>query len=341
MAVSNKETIPGLISVVVPVFNTRQYLPDCLDSLIQQNYSNMEVIIINDGSTDGSEEVIQKYTRSHSFIRSITQTNKGVSAARNSGINEARGEFIFFLDSDDYLVPNAFSKCMEAINAHEADIVLFSAKLTSSEFTLPTKKEFIWSRPSKILHEPKSGADLFTACNLTDGFFNTMSSMYLAKDSCIQDLRFHLNLLHEDNVFTPQLMLNANKAVVIPDKLLIHRIRSNSIMTTRANMRNVADIFTGCELLLPVLGKLPMGKIKYAYSIQIQKSILSAISIGQDASGGKMPRDQCRRARAIIGQIPMRYRLIKVMLSVHFTSLAMLYLKLFIKRDIPSGATQP
>ena len=89
-------------SVIIPVYNTEKYLGKCLDSLLNQSYSNFEALIVNDGSTDASEEVIKQYLND-SRITLISQENKGLGGARNTGILAAKGEYLVFLDSDDYL----------------------------------------------------------------------------------------------------------------------------------------------------------------------------------------------------------------------------------------------
>ena len=94
-----------MISVIIPVYNTRQYLSACLDSLLAQTYADLELLFIDDGSTDGSSELLDSFAEKDSRIRVIHQENGGVCAARNRGIAEARGAWLSFIDSDDTLDP--------------------------------------------------------------------------------------------------------------------------------------------------------------------------------------------------------------------------------------------
>src|SRR5699024_11228741 len=94
------------ISIFIPVFNTGKYLSECLDSLLNQGLENYEIIIIDDGSTDNSAEIIEKYSNSYSNIINIYQKNNGQGSARNKGLKIAQGEYIYFMDSDDYLTKN-------------------------------------------------------------------------------------------------------------------------------------------------------------------------------------------------------------------------------------------
>ena len=95
----------NLISIIVPVYNVSEYLPRCLDSLINQTYKNIEIILVNDGSTDNSLEICKKYAEKDLRIKVIDKENGGISSARNTGIAEASGEWIGFVDSDDYIEP--------------------------------------------------------------------------------------------------------------------------------------------------------------------------------------------------------------------------------------------
>lgn len=92
-----------LISVIIPVYNTEQFISRCLDSVIRQTYKNLEIIVINDGSTDCSSQICYEYSVRDSRIKIIDQPNKGVASARNTGIENAYGDWLFFVDSDDYI----------------------------------------------------------------------------------------------------------------------------------------------------------------------------------------------------------------------------------------------
>src|SRR5690554_7984530 len=100
------------ISVIIPVYNKAPYLEQCLNSVINQTYKNLEIIIIDDGSTDNSLEICEKYRKKDERIQLISQENQGVSVARNKGIQKASGEWIYFLDADDYLELDAFGILM-------------------------------------------------------------------------------------------------------------------------------------------------------------------------------------------------------------------------------------
>ena len=114
-----------LISVIVPVYNSGQYLRTCLDSLSRQTYPNIEVILIDDGSADGSEKVCDEYAAADGRFKAVHKENGGVSSARNLGISIASGDFFHFLDSDDYIEPDTYEYCMALIEKHGCDAVNF------------------------------------------------------------------------------------------------------------------------------------------------------------------------------------------------------------------------
>lgn len=113
------------ISVVIPIYNVEKYLPQCIDSVLAQDFQDYEVILVNDGSTDGSLAIAQQYEADHAHIRLISQENKGLGGARNTGIKHAQGEYILFMDSDDRLAPDTLSATAAAAQREESDIVIF------------------------------------------------------------------------------------------------------------------------------------------------------------------------------------------------------------------------
>lgn len=114
-----------LISIIIPVYNSEKYLPECLQSVIEQTYTNLEIIVINDGSTDNSLKIIEKYREMDNRVICISQGNQGVSAARNNGLLHKTGEYVMFLDSDDWLERTTCEKALDVLEKQNADIVLW------------------------------------------------------------------------------------------------------------------------------------------------------------------------------------------------------------------------
>ena len=114
-----------LVSIIIPVYNGEKYIEECLDSILDQDYKNIEVIVVNDGSVDNTKNIVEKKCKKNNNIKLINQKNSGVSCARNNGINNSNGEYLSFVDSDDCLSSHYISRLYEMINENNADMALF------------------------------------------------------------------------------------------------------------------------------------------------------------------------------------------------------------------------
>ena len=128
------------ISVIIPVFNSQDYLYDCLDSVVNQDIENIEIICVNDGSTDKSKEVLNSYASLDKRVVIIDQLNKGAGFARNAGLKIAKGQYVYFLDSDDMIDSDCFSKLLRSCKKYNSDICIFKRRdlnLSTLEFNSP------------------------------------------------------------------------------------------------------------------------------------------------------------------------------------------------------------
>ena len=112
------------VSVIVPVYNSEKYLNRCVDSILNQTYRSIELILVDDGSPDNSGRICDEYAEKDSRVRVIHKANAGVSAARNSGLEVASGDYATFVDSDDYIEPDMYSDMMEKVNQYNCDVVM-------------------------------------------------------------------------------------------------------------------------------------------------------------------------------------------------------------------------
>ncbi|HEX7869299.1 MAG TPA: glycosyltransferase family 2 protein, partial [Chryseobacterium sp.] len=119
------KNVPSKVSVIVPVYNVENYLAKCLDSLVNQTYQNLEILVVNDGSKDGSEEIIKQYSEQYSDkIKAFTKENGGLSDARNFGIDRATGDYFGFVDSDDYVAETMFEEMLGLTEKYDAEMVI-------------------------------------------------------------------------------------------------------------------------------------------------------------------------------------------------------------------------
>ena len=179
----------ALISIIVPVFNTERYLPSCLDSILSQSYRALEVIVVNDGSSDFSEQIAGMYSQKDQRIKFFSYDHEGLSQARNHGISVATGEYIVFVDSDDILLPGALEDLFSVMNGTGADLV---EGQTYRENT--GKKNFINKKTiSKIYTPEKAIEDLFYQDKLNASVCGKIFKKYL-----FDNLLFQKDVLYED-----------------------------------------------------------------------------------------------------------------------------------------------
>lgn len=215
-----------LFSIIIPVYNVEQYLRDCLDSVVAQTYPDYEVICVNDGSTDGSLVLLEKYRQRYPHITIISQQNKGLSAARNAGIQAAKGDYLFFLDSDDWIEPESLEILAEKQEGE--DLLWFNGRRVFEDGAT--------EEPDSGIEETLlTGWECYNKYALVSRKFHFVCSvlrLYRREYLLQNNLFFEEGIYHEDNFFTPLACYYAQTVKVIPDCLYIYRIREGSITQT-------------------------------------------------------------------------------------------------------------
>lgn len=223
-------------SVIIPVYNVEAYLRDCLDSVLKQTFADWEAVCVNDGSTDGSADILNEYAARESRLKVITQPNGGLSVARNTGIKAAEGEYVLFLDSDDWLEENALE--VLSANLDGEDMLCFSGRrFFESEKAFHDADQL---KPQSYA----SGMDYYNENALLArdfAFVCVVLRIYKREFLSRHNLQFKEGIFHEDNLFTPLACYYAGKVKVINDCLYDYRVRSNSITTT-VNIKRLRDL---------------------------------------------------------------------------------------------------
>lgn len=218
-----------LVSVIVPIYNTESYLNDCLDSVISQTYDNIEVILVDDGSTDNSREIALEYRNMDRRIKYFYKENGGLSSARNKGIEECKGEYLFFLDSDDMLVSNAVSRLVEI------------AIGTGSEIVCGKVQKFLDGKNVSKKHSIRASYQIFNATEaLLQLFYRQIQGYACGKlflKSVFAGVKFPEGKLYEDLFTIPGVFERANYISTIEDIVLLYRQRSESIVHLKASRR--------------------------------------------------------------------------------------------------------
>ena len=217
------------ISVIIPVYNVEKYLSRCLESVLTQTNINIEVIAINDGSSDNSPEILTNFAKKYSSLKLFNQTNQGVSMARKKGIDNARGEYILFLDADDFLEPESLNILYKKAVETNADMVLMDYYTFDPDHQ---KKEYI----------PRSKNDRFAPGDLLKQMFCAERAWavwsYIAKKELHKTVKYDLVsdlTIGEDAVYTTQIVLAAHKIASVNEPLIDYVTRSDSV-TQRRNL---------------------------------------------------------------------------------------------------------
>lgn len=219
------------VSVVVPIYNVSNWLDDCLTSLENQTLTDIEVIMVNDGSTDNSGEIAARYAARNSNFTLVHRENGGLSAARNTGMDLAHGEFIYFLDSDDYISENALELLYTKAVNEDLEVIRFSAYSFddgSDDFRWGPEHKYKGNYPA-VIHGISSIAEV-----IHNGDYDPSCCLIFTRKETIQNngLRFYEGIIHEDNLFNYQLMTVSRRTAIMNQPLYFRRVRAGSIMTT-------------------------------------------------------------------------------------------------------------
>lgn len=216
-----------LVSFIVPVYNTQDTLPRCLDSLLSQTLSDIEIIVVNDGSPDDSQSVIERYAQRDCRIRAVAKQNGGLSSARNAGLDVARGRIVDFVDSDDYVEPNLAERLVEVFDARHADIAVFGAECEPAD-ACPKRVQELLS-PSAGEFDAFEPLLLFASHAQPYVWRAAYSRAFIEAER----LRFAENVrFAEDVVFQFESYPLSKKTLLIPDKLYHYVMQEKSLTHT-------------------------------------------------------------------------------------------------------------
>jgi glycosyltransferase involved in cell wall biosynthesis len=238
------------VSVIIPVYNVEKYLRECLDSIINQTFSNIEIICVDDGSTDSSADILKEYSTRDNRITIITKENGGLSSARNAGIDIATGEYLTFLDSDDYLEKEAIQTLYDKASSEQLDILLFCGK-SFCENGFTNKAAGNYSACPSLLTKTVSGINFFISSFKCNNHVGT-SPLKLFRTAFLKEnkIRFIEGILHEDEPFYYEAILAAKRVAKTPEQFYMRRYHAGSITTCEKNSKHVIGKLTGISRIL-------------------------------------------------------------------------------------------
>lgn len=257
-----------LVSIVLPIYNVAEYLPACLGSLLNQTFKDFEIIAVNDGTDDNSIDILEHYANNDRRIKIIHQKNQGLASARNTGFINSRGKFIYFMDSDDLLDPNAILECMNFAMVNNCEIVTFEHKEISDNLS-PEYRSNIQLLDKQLLNGEQLLQHLISIQrrNWIPIWMYFFSRDFLEK-SGLQFKEGGIN--HEDILFVPQIILKALNIGYLDCDYYLYRQRPNSITSCRNSFRKIDHFIIANELYDVALKEYSLPKrvllLKYVAS---------------------------------------------------------------------------
>lgn len=225
-----------MFSIIIPVYNVEQYLRDCLDSVLHQSFADWEAICVDDGSTDTSAAILDEIAAIDPRVIVVTQSNGGLSSARNAGLEVAKGDYLLFLDSDDWLEPEALKTLSDHLDGE--DMLCFSGR----RFVEATRT---FNPPDPLTEKTYgSGMEYYTENALLQrdfAFVCVVLRAYRRMFLLENHLCFKEGVFHEDNLFTPMACYYARTVKILNECLYNYRVRYNSITAT-SDLRHASDL---------------------------------------------------------------------------------------------------
>ena len=211
------------ISIIVAVYNIEKFLPKCLDSLCLQSLNDIEIICVNDGSTDKSLDILNEYAKKDSRIKIINQKNNGVAAARNAGLSVAQGEYLQFVDGDDWINLNLCEKVYNVAQKNDSDIVMFNVAFYDNKKNCVISGKF-FNSSSWTGHVDENTAHVYSDC-VTIFYGNLSAANKLYRKSFIDSIgvKFPENVRFEDHLFHLESVFSSSRINILDEQLYYYR----------------------------------------------------------------------------------------------------------------------
>ena len=240
------------LSIITPVYNVENYLSECIESILNQNFSDFELILINDGSTDSSPHIMNSYAAAHpDIIRTINIDNGGQGRARNFAIEEARGEYIGFVDSDDWITPSMFEKLYNAAEENCADVAACD------------------------YYRVEEGKYIYEKARLQNHYLSSAGAVWnkIFRRELIGDIRFPQGRWYEDFSFSAKLLIKSRSTVFVPEPLYCYRSGHSSTMRNRNSAKNLDMLY----IMDDIREAVPEGKEEDFRFLVINHLLLDSI----------------------------------------------------------------
>ena len=297
------------VSVIVPIYNVEQYLPTCIESIIGQSYGNIEIILVDDGSPDNCPQMCDEYAKKDARIKVIHKENGGLSDARNSGLDIATGEFVFFVDSDDYINKYCLELLVKELVRTNADILechsnnFLDGKNPSwdNKCRIRRRKIFI---PDEWLTETRLGK--FISCAVWNKLY---------KSELYRDVRFPIGRIFEDEATTYKVVNKASKICRINSKLYFYRERQGSTITGKMTLKKLQHRILAFQEKADYFSANGNEKVEKFSRAKLCLAAISMIKIADELDGsGKTKQELLRLVKEnyqiikCTRSVPLKYR---------------------------------
>lgn len=312
-----------ILSIVIPIYNKSTYLKKCVDSIINQKYDDLEIILVDDGSSDDCPRICDEYQSNYPNIKTIHQTNQGLSEARNKGLSQSGGQYIWFIDADDYIEANSVETIVALIKQYKPDIIAINAckvydyKNTVSDFiTIPKMPEGLYT-----------GTDIISISRYKN--VKPCAPLYIYRREFLNKnkLKFYPGIYHEDCEFTPKVFCLAERVFYLK-KRLYYLVMTKGSITRSVNHKKSYDLLKAADSLYRFLETGSWGESVIKSITQYADSLVIASLKEYNKESGKMvsrflKSDHVRASviQRLSRSSEVKYRIIAVIIRLHLDNI--------------------
>ena len=302
------------LSIVVPVYNVEKYIKECISSLLEQTLDSVEILVVNDGTKDKSIDVVKSFKDDRITI--LNKENGGLSSARNYGLKHAKGEYVCFFDSDDFIDgKDSYKEMYEKAKKDDLDILngVFSWYYSESDIRRDSRYEFV------AQEKAMSGREYLKKTVATNTYLAIACTQIYKREFLVENnLEFKEGIYHEDEQFTPRALLKAKRVNVIPLNFYMYRQREGSIMSTKQNPQRVTDVFNTVRELADLIDMERDEELKKVFRSYLMGLVLK---YGYLYRLKDIPKDLRKRYKYsdLTRNVMIKLRLLNIMPDLYYT----------------------
>lgn len=298
------------VSVVVPIYNVKAYIDECIMSLVNQSLQEIDIILVDDGSSDGSQNICDNFAARYENVRVIHKENNGLGSARNVGLEVAIGKYVYFIDGDDSLKKDALEKLYRHAERETLDVILFSAECFSDGLGIEyNANEY---RRTKCLNEVISGKELFIRLMEANEYYASIPLRFYRTEYLKEkEYCFPEDIIHEDEIYAYWSLIQAKKALCISDRFYNRRFRAGSIMTSKKAYNScIGYLYTWKQIMMSLNDLTDWNYSEIQNTIRFANSRLGIVANLYAFSLDKRERRQIKKYLAEIKDIVKNNELI-------------------------------